>query len=92
MSEVVCRVTRQMLAGNGTFITLSGAKYQTKILGETRGKNIVSGHWPRCHHRRVTSGGILGPDMSSCVRIDLNHLSMHEHSRRRVSGESFEEK
>ena len=54
-----------------------------KISGEKRGKNIVTGHWPQCHHRHVTSGGLSPGMMGSCVRIDLNHLSMHEHSRRR---------
>ena len=78
MSEVVCRVTRQMLAGNGTFITLSGAKYQERSAGKTL--SVVTGHGVIITALPLEA---LGPDMGSCVRIDLNHLSMHEHSRRR---------
>ena len=75
MTEDVCRVTRQMLAGNGTFITRRGQNRR-----EERGKtsSLVTGP--------VSSSPALetsSPGMGSCVRIDLNHLSMHEHSRRR---------
>ena len=87
MSEAVCRVTRQMLAGNGTFITRRGQN----IAGEAREKHCQWSLAP-VSSSHVTSGGMSPGMMGSCVRIDLNHLSMHEHSRRQARGESFEEK
>lgn len=57
---------------------VAGAKYQERSAGKTL--SVVTGHGVIIAALPLEA---LGPDMGSCVRIDLNHLSMHEHSRRR---------
>ena len=63
----------------------SGAKHRERSAGKTM--TLVTGHAVITMLALEASS----PTMGSCVRFDLNHLSMHEHSRRRC-GESFEEK
>ena len=62
--------------------TETGAKYQERSAGKTL--SVVTGHGVI-----IAALPLEASDTGSCVRIDLNHLSMLEHSRR---GESFEEK
>ena len=59
----------------------SGAKYQERSAGKTLslvtrslGLGVIIARFPL---------EALSPGVGSCVRIDLNHLSRHEHSRRR---------
>ena len=56
--------------------TETGAKYQERSAGKTL--SVVTGHGVI-----IAALPLEASDMGSCVRIDLNHLSMHEHSRRR---------
>ena len=51
-----------------------------KISGEERGKNTVTGLGVII---TMFSLEAVRPGTGSCVRIDLNHLSRHEHTRRR---------
>ena len=56
--------------------TETGAKYQERSAGKTL--SVVTGHGVI-----IAALPLEASDMGSCVRIDLNHLSLHEHSRRR---------